>query len=280
MKPTVEYDTWCMRCNNKSFDIQKGILCKITNKKPEFDLVCPEYDYDPFAEQKLMHEDTRYISSNRRILVRSKSYVLTAFSIAAILFLIFGKIGLAIFGIFPSILFLLGTMHYFRWVIAERGRLRNPNASKSTRGLSDILILHAGSRAIKRWTTKGDFNKLRRANSLRDYKFRTEIVSALKQSPTDEAREMLVDALNDYNFNVVKEAANSLFAIGISDAQLLERVKATFLRWEKEEKRIKDNWENSSYTKFKDKYIDKDSMVRLKDAKTLMNKFKGSMSIG
>ena len=106
MKPTVEYDIWCMRCNNKSFDIQKGILCKITNNKPEFDLVCSEYDYDPFAEQKLMHEDTRYISSNRRILVRSKSYILTAFSIAAILFLIFGKIGLAFFGIFPSILFL------------------------------------------------------------------------------------------------------------------------------------------------------------------------------
>lgn len=44
---------YCKNCKNKTFNVDKGILCGLTNEKPDFEGTCP--DYNPVAELSTSH---------------------------------------------------------------------------------------------------------------------------------------------------------------------------------------------------------------------------------
>lgn len=41
---------YCKKCKNKNFDFKQGILCGLTNAKPEYIGICNDYEYNPDAE--------------------------------------------------------------------------------------------------------------------------------------------------------------------------------------------------------------------------------------
>jgi len=43
----MNYDKFCKRCNHYSYNIQKGILCGLTNEKPDFEDNCDKFDLNP-----------------------------------------------------------------------------------------------------------------------------------------------------------------------------------------------------------------------------------------
>jgi len=43
----MDYDRFCKRCQYYDFDLQKGILCGLTNEKPSFVGTCEKFELDP-----------------------------------------------------------------------------------------------------------------------------------------------------------------------------------------------------------------------------------------
>jgi len=43
----MDYNQFCERCQHYDFDLQKGILCGLTNEKPSFVDTCNEFELDP-----------------------------------------------------------------------------------------------------------------------------------------------------------------------------------------------------------------------------------------
>lgn len=55
----------CETCQNKSFDIKKGIICGLTNEKPTFQDTCPDYKENlKVSVKKTVLKDTEV---NRRL---------------------------------------------------------------------------------------------------------------------------------------------------------------------------------------------------------------------
>lgn len=42
---------FCKLCENKRFDFDQGLLCKLTNQKPAFDSSCPSYNENPYERK-------------------------------------------------------------------------------------------------------------------------------------------------------------------------------------------------------------------------------------
>jgi hypothetical protein len=49
----MDYDNFCKKCQHYDFNLQKGILCRITNAKPDFDQVCMQFQLDPNREAEI-----------------------------------------------------------------------------------------------------------------------------------------------------------------------------------------------------------------------------------
>ncbi|MCR9249887.1 MAG: hypothetical protein NXI20_05660 [bacterium] len=54
---------YCKLCDNKSLNLETGLLCKLTNRKPAFDNYCPDYSENKYErkafEDQLLYERTR-----------------------------------------------------------------------------------------------------------------------------------------------------------------------------------------------------------------------------
>jgi len=46
-RKVIDYDFFCDRCKHKDFDLQKGVLCGLTNMKPAFEDDCKDFVLDP-----------------------------------------------------------------------------------------------------------------------------------------------------------------------------------------------------------------------------------------
>ena len=49
----MDYDNFCKKCQHYDFNFQSGILCGLTNRKPDFDQVCMQFQPDPNREAEI-----------------------------------------------------------------------------------------------------------------------------------------------------------------------------------------------------------------------------------
>lgn len=49
----MDYDNFCKKCQHYDFNLQGGILCGLTNAKPDFDQVCTKFQLDPNREAEI-----------------------------------------------------------------------------------------------------------------------------------------------------------------------------------------------------------------------------------
>jgi len=49
----IDYNKFCKRCKHYLFDIQKGILCGLTQQEPEFEGDCKDFFLDSEKEKQL-----------------------------------------------------------------------------------------------------------------------------------------------------------------------------------------------------------------------------------
>ena len=42
----INYDKWCKQCTNYKLDLSRGIICKLTQKKPDFIEDCNDFRSD------------------------------------------------------------------------------------------------------------------------------------------------------------------------------------------------------------------------------------------
>ncbi len=50
---------YCRECQNRAFDLQHGVICKVSGKPADFDSTCPDYKLDEWARKKNEIEDAR-----------------------------------------------------------------------------------------------------------------------------------------------------------------------------------------------------------------------------
>ena len=55
----VNYDYFCGRCINYQFSLDQGLLCKLTQKKPDFIDECSSFVLDSDREQRQLNEQKR-----------------------------------------------------------------------------------------------------------------------------------------------------------------------------------------------------------------------------
>ena len=133
---------------------------------------------------------------------------------------------------------------------------------------------------IGRWTNRSNFRRIRQAYFYGNAKVRLLIVKGLGELDHEQSREILVHALNDNVLPVVNEAIRSLHLIGIKTNSTKEKIEKIVRQWEEELEAVKIRWQQADYTAHDGPYLDKSKMVRLKEAKSLLKKFKSSMAIG
>lgn len=57
---------WCKKCENKSFDIKKGIICGLTNEQATFEGTCPDFKEDAKLLKAKAYSKTIHNSSKNR----------------------------------------------------------------------------------------------------------------------------------------------------------------------------------------------------------------------
>lgn len=57
----IDFDKWCGRCKHYEFEFSKGILCGLTHQKPNFQGVCPVFEFNPTIDRTLKLEKAREV---------------------------------------------------------------------------------------------------------------------------------------------------------------------------------------------------------------------------
>ncbi|MEL6820275.1 MAG: HEAT repeat domain-containing protein, partial [Calditrichota bacterium] len=112
-----------------------------------------------------------------------------------------------------------------------------------------------------------------------DYNARIAVAESLVDERNQLAKAILLKLLNDRNKRVVKAAVSSLNKYGLNKTEDT-LVRQRLFDLAEEEAYFINAIHDSDYAAYYGTYVDRDKMVRLKAAKEIGNKFKGSMSIG
>lgn len=51
MQNAIDYDRFCKRCVNYRFDLKRGIVCGLTDQKPDFEGDCPDFVQEPVSSK-------------------------------------------------------------------------------------------------------------------------------------------------------------------------------------------------------------------------------------
>ncbi len=51
--------SFCKQCSKQSFDLNKGIICSLTNEQATFESTCPHFEVDPIAKKRMEGEQKR-----------------------------------------------------------------------------------------------------------------------------------------------------------------------------------------------------------------------------
>jgi hypothetical protein len=62
----MDYDRFCRKCKSYSFDVTRGIVCGLTNKKPNFGDYCLDFTLDEEREERIAQEQWRSARTDKR----------------------------------------------------------------------------------------------------------------------------------------------------------------------------------------------------------------------
>ena len=85
----MNYSKHCNLCDNEIASFEKGIICGITKKKPDFDKSCSNIELNEKFKEKIESADLKYIELRKR----KKSNYLTFFLLICFGFLLITKSG-------------------------------------------------------------------------------------------------------------------------------------------------------------------------------------------
>jgi hypothetical protein len=81
---TMDYDRFCNRCVHRKFRLKEGVLCGLTDKKPDFENECNDFELDVKVEKK-------EISLSIREIYKKANTALWASAIGVVLSLLLAK---------------------------------------------------------------------------------------------------------------------------------------------------------------------------------------------
>jgi hypothetical protein len=137
MDPRLET---CMHCMNKKFDPKRGIVCNLTDAKPEWDHTCPEYERN--EKQFIAHELN--LKKQAEMQASDDTMGLSAVGIKngilAGIIVIIGGIVWLVAGIYYDLIFIYPfILIVFGVVILLRGILKQRNKIKKKKSAVDVL---------------------------------------------------------------------------------------------------------------------------------------------
>jgi hypothetical protein len=106
---------FCKVCNNRKMDFNAGMLCKLTNSKPDFEEKCPSFDMDSVAAKEYLSRKEALAQSEQEggfFAAEKKGFSmgmlggLLMMAIAAVWFFVGMAAGYIYF--YPPILFVMG----------------------------------------------------------------------------------------------------------------------------------------------------------------------------
>ncbi len=287
----MNYDKWCLRCANHTFETERGVICKLTGSKPDFVEQCPEYRYDANYNQQVRNRRIGLKRQDNRH--RRHAVGLIIFGFAATTLTVFALPLLAI-GVATMVIGIYSLrQHKIRQERLIAADLSDP-AHAFIKKLGPELLdtstalntweLSFGRKSLytklQKWTREQNYAKLFNAYRLGNYEIRLEVVKQLRELPTRPAQALLMLAMKDAARPIVQEAIAVLQEQEIRDEGVLTEIKRISERWDVEERRVRDNWSELTHHDSNGLYLDKSQMVQLKALKKILGKFKSSMSIG
>jgi hypothetical protein len=80
--------SYCIVCKNKSHSPKTGVVCGLTNEKPNFEISCPDYKFTPSELNQLIDNKRKYLkivqdetnNLKRRILMSNETYQETKYT--------------------------------------------------------------------------------------------------------------------------------------------------------------------------------------------------------
>jgi hypothetical protein len=110
----------CLSCRNKKFDLQKGLLCYLTNEKPNFETSCPDYlNEEKYIEEKYLISDMQYINEGKRNTLKIFALLFFAELLSVIVqlsFISFNNFSVvSIVGVTYSFLFYIAIFYGQKW---------------------------------------------------------------------------------------------------------------------------------------------------------------------
>ncbi len=113
---TSEPLEWCEKCTLRAFSRDKGIVCSLTNNKPNFVDTCPDFSEDERAAKRIELEKTTKAEADKPSVLGMNSgigggIVLIALSIA---WFVFGLFSMNRIFFYPPVLLVIGIIAIVR----------------------------------------------------------------------------------------------------------------------------------------------------------------------
>jgi hypothetical protein len=77
-----DYDLYCRRCTHVKFDLEKGILCGLTNSKPKLHKGCSLFEIDEIKDRQLTELDKIRSKRQKQVAAYNDGYFSNAFSLS------------------------------------------------------------------------------------------------------------------------------------------------------------------------------------------------------
>lgn len=135
----INYDYFCSRCKNHEFFLKEGVLCKLTNAKPDFVDECnnfildldrdrkQEYAYKRLEALEERSEENTFFAQEKKGIQKGILGGIIMIAIAVIWFVVGFAAGYIFF--YPPILFIIGVYAFIKGMIKGNisGKPSEPN---------------------------------------------------------------------------------------------------------------------------------------------------------
>ena len=133
MDPRLET---CLHCMNKKFDLKRGVVCNLTDAKPDWDFSCDKYDRNDglYRNHLIQKEKENKLEAESATLGFSQVGIksgIVAGMIVMVLSIVWLLVGLSFNWIFyyPFILFIFGAIAFVRGIIKRKKRKAKTKSS-------------------------------------------------------------------------------------------------------------------------------------------------------
>ena len=132
---------------------------------------------------------------------------------------------------------------------------------------------------ITYWSKKNNLEMVVYSYYNGDFNSRIKAIQELSNFSFESSKEIIIDAIHDKVLAVVLEGIRILHQHKNSE-ELENEISVILTKWDKKKEELNKNWEVLYRHGVDGKLFDRSEMLRYKELKSLMKKFKGYMAIG